>query len=221
MAVIGQRVGYVRVSSADQKIDRQVESIGEVDRTFCDRQSGKNAERPALTEMLAYCREGDTVRVASLDRLARNLDDLRHIVASLTEKGVRVEFVKEALTFTGDDAPMSRLLLSLLGAIAEFERSLINERQREGIALAKRKGVYRGRKPALTPEQIASARQQIDLGVTKAKVARDLGCSRATLYAALAQSGTYATRDRGLDRARDLHDNLSSARPERAKLRAN
>jgi DNA invertase Pin-like site-specific DNA recombinase len=182
----GQVVGYVRVSSTDQNEARQVEALTGTDRLFVDKLSGKNTERPALTEMLGYVREGDTVRVASLDRLARNLDDLRRLVTDLTAKGVRVEFIKEALTFTGEANPMSKLLLSMLGAVAEFERELIRERQAEGIAIAKAKGVYKGRKPALSPEQVDQARERVTQGIPKAVVARDLGVSRQTLYSALA-----------------------------------
>jgi DNA invertase Pin-like site-specific DNA recombinase len=182
----GQVVGYVRVSSVGQNPERQIEALAGCERLFTDRLSGKNTERPALTELLGYVREGDTVRVASLDRLARNLDDLRRLVTDLTGKGVRVEFVKEALTFTGEANAMNRLLLSMLGAVAEFERELIRERQAEGIALAKERGVYKGRAKALSPEQVAGARESIAQGVPKAKVARDLGVSRQTLYTALA-----------------------------------
>ncbi len=182
----GQVVGYVRVSSTDQNEARQVEALTGTDRLFVDKLSGKNTERPALTEMLGYVRDGDTVRVASLDRLARNLDDLRRLVTDLTAKGVRVEFIKEALTFTGETNPMSKLLLSMLGAVAEFERELIRERQAEGIAIAKAKGVYKGRKPALNAEQVEQVRSRIAEGVPKAVVARDLGVSRQTLYSALA-----------------------------------
>lgn len=181
----GQTVGYVRVSSADQNEARQVEALSGAERLFTDKVSGKNTERPALAQMLAYVREGDTVRVASLDRLARNLDDLRRLVTDLTAKGVRVEFVKEGLTFTGDDNAMARLLLSVMGAFAEFERSLIRERQAEGIAVAKARGVYKGRAKALSAEQVAEARESIAQGIPKAKVARDLGVSRQTLYSAL------------------------------------
>jgi len=183
--VSGQIVGYVRVSSRGQNPERQVEALSGCERLFTDRLSGKNTERPALTEMIGYVREGDTVRVASLDRLARNLDDLRRLVTDLTGKGVRVEFVKEALTFTGEANAMNQLLLSMLGAVAEFERSLIRERQAEGIAIAKANGVYKGRKPSLSPEQVTEARQRVSDGIPKARVARDLGVSRQTLYAAL------------------------------------
>ena len=112
-----------------------------------------------------------------MDRLARNLDDLRSIVSNLTKQGILVEFVKEKLTFTGQDSPMSNLLLSVMGAFAEFERSLIRERQMEGIAIAKSKGVYKGRKKSLKPEQVETLKKLIDQGVTKTKVAKELGIS--------------------------------------------
>ena len=186
----GQTVAYVRVSSLDQNEARQVETLAGAGRVFMDKMSGKNSDRPALAEMLAYVREGDTVRVASLDRLARNLDDLRRLVETLTAKGVRVEFVKEGLTFTGEDSAMSKLLLSVMGAFAEFERSLIRERQAEGIAIAKTNGVYKGRKPSLNAEQVEQAREFVTAGVPKAEVARRLGVSRQTLYSALSASAT-------------------------------
>jgi DNA invertase Pin-like site-specific DNA recombinase len=121
-----------------------------------------------------------------MDRLARNLDDLRRIVFDLTKRGVQVQFVKENLIFTGEDSPMSNLLLSLLGAVAEFERSMIRERQREGIELAKKKGVYKGRKPALTAAQVAEIRKRVKAGEKKAALAAEYRISRQTLYASLA-----------------------------------
>jgi len=179
--VNGQRIGYVRVSSLDQNPDRQREQIA-VDRTFTDTASGKDVARPELDALLRFAREGDTVVVHSMDRLARNLDDLRQIVRSLTARGVRVAFVKEGLTFTGEDAPMATLLLSVMGAFAEFERALIRERQREGIALAKQRGVYRGRKKALSGEAVVELHRRVAASEKKARVARDLGISRETLY---------------------------------------
>ena len=149
------RVGYVRVSSLEQNTVRQLDGA-EVERTFTDRASGKDTARPRLAEMLAFVREGDTVLVHSMDRLARDLEDLRGLVPTLTGKGVRVEFVKEGLVFTGEDSPMATLLLSVMGAFAEFERALILERQREGIAAARQRGAYTGRKPALTAGQASS-----------------------------------------------------------------
>ena len=178
------RVGYTRVSTIDQNLDRQLDGIP-VDRVFADKISGKNTHRPALAELLEYVRQGDTVVVHSMDRLARNLDDLRQLVRALTGRGVRVEFVKESLTFTGDDSPMATLLLSIMGSFAEFERALIRERQMEGIAAAKKRGVYTGRKRALTDGQVAEIRRRVAGGETKAALAREYGVSRETIYQSL------------------------------------
>lgn len=186
----GQRIGYVRVSTIDQNPDRQIEAIGVVDRIFTDHVSGKTKNRPELIKCLEYIRDGDTLVVHSMDRLARNLDDLRSIVNRQNAKGVRIEFIKEGLTFTGEDSPMSTLLLSVMGAFAEFERELIRERQREGIAIAKKNGVYRGRKQSLTVEQIQEIKEKVELGIPKAKIARDLKISRQTLY-------DYIEKDKG------------------------
>jgi len=177
----GQRIGYVRVSSLDQNPDRQLEQIA-IDRTFTDHASGKDVARPQLDTLLRFARDGDTVVVHSMDRLARNLDDLRRLVQLLTGRGIRVEFVKEHLTFTGEDSPMATLLLSVMGAFAEFERALIRERQREGIALAKQRGVYRGRKKALSAEAVAELHRRVAAGEKKAHLAREFGISRETLY---------------------------------------
>jgi DNA invertase Pin-like site-specific DNA recombinase len=177
----GQRIGYVRVSSFDQNPERQLENIS-VNKVFTDKASGKDTKRPELEALLAFAREGDIVVVHSMDRLARNLDDLRRLVQMLTKRGIRIEFVKEGLHFTGEDSPMANLLLSVMGAFAEFERALIRERQREGIALAKKRGAYRGRKKALTPEQVADLRQRAAAGDQKAALAREFGISRETLY---------------------------------------
>ena len=177
----GQRIGYVRVSSFDQNPERQLEQVS-VNRLFTDRASGKDTQRPELERLLAFVREGDTVVVHSMDRLARNLDDLRRLVQGLTQRGVRIEFVKESLTFTGEDSPMANLMLSVMGAFAEFERALIRERQREGISLAKQRGAYRGRKKALSPERVAALRRRAAAGEQKAKLAREFGISRETIY---------------------------------------
>jgi DNA invertase Pin-like site-specific DNA recombinase len=178
------RVGYVRVSSVDQNTARQLTGIA-VERTFTDKASGKDIGRPKLDEMLAFVREGDTVIVHSMDRLARNLDDLRRIVRMLTGKGIRVEFLKENLTFTGEDSPMANLLLSVMGAFAEFERALTLERQREGIAAAKARGAYTGRRAALTDAQAHQLRDRAAAGEPKTVLARDFGISRETVYAYL------------------------------------
>lgn len=186
----GQVVGYVRVSAADQNEARQLEALGEVDRLFSEKVSGKNtSDREKLKEMMAYVRDGDTVRVKSPDRLARSTTDLLSLVEQLRTKGVAVEFVDNPALNT--DTPQGEFMLTILVAVAQLERATIRERQAEGIAIAKRNGVY-DRAPKLTPEQIAEARQRADSGVPKARVARDLGVSRQTLYAALRGSGKYA-----------------------------
>jgi DNA invertase Pin-like site-specific DNA recombinase len=177
----GQRIGYVRVSTFEQNAQRQLNEIL-VDRLFTDQASGKDTQQPQLATMLAFAREGDTVVVHSMDRLARNLDDLRRLVQQLTHRGIRIEFVKEGLTFTGEDSPMAQLMLSVMGAFAEFERSLLRERQREGIALALQRGVYRGRKRSLSADQVTDLKRRIAAGERKAQVARELGVSRETIY---------------------------------------
>ena len=177
----GQRVGYVRVSSFDQNPERQLDAVS-VDRIFTDKASGKDTLRPQLEELIAFVRHGDTVVVHSMDRLARNLDDLRRMVQGLTGRGVRMEFIKEGLSFTGEDSPMAHLMLSIMGAFAEFERALIRERQREGIALAKQRGAYRGRKKSLLPEQAAELRHRAASGEKPAHLAREFGISRETVY---------------------------------------
>ncbi len=189
----GQVVGYVRVSSVDQNSERQAVALGEVDETFTDRVSGKSrADRPALARMLRHVRRGDTVRVASMDRLARSVIDLAQLVQEIASRGIRVEFVTERLSFDPDsEDPFATFQLHLLGAVAQLERSLIRERQREGIEIAKAKGVYRGRTRKLTPEQVTDARHQVETGIPKAKIARDLGCSRRVLYDALSAQGAY------------------------------
>ena len=177
----GQKIGYIRVSSFDQNPERQLQGE-KLDRVFTDKASGKDVNRPQLKELLLYAREGDTIIVHSMDRLARNLDDLRKLVKDITQTGISIRFIKEALTFTNDDTPMSHLLLSVMVAFAEFERSLIKERQREGIELAKKRGAYKGRKKSLSDEDIILLKQRIDDGETKTKLAKEFGISRETLY---------------------------------------
>ncbi|MFC8316368.1 recombinase family protein [Gordonia sp. NPDC057258] len=177
----GTRVGYIRVSTTDQNTSRQLDGV-EIDKVFIDKASGKNADRPQLAALLNYVREGDTVVVHSLDRLARNLDDLRRLVSELNTQGVAVRFVKQGLTFTGDDDAMSKLMLSMLGAVAEFERELILERQREGVAIAKAAGKYKGRKAALTDAQAVDLVKRMNAGESVAALAREFGISRQSVY---------------------------------------
>ena len=181
MPPAGQIVGYRRVSTDDQSTARQLEGVA-IHEAFEDKASGRDISRPQLEAMLKYVRRGDTVVCHSMDRMARNLDDLRRLVIGLTKRGVRVQFIKENLTFTGEDSPMANLLLSVMGAFAQFERELIKERQREGIAIAKKRGIYKGRKRSLSPDQIVEVRERVDNGERKASVARHFGISRETLY---------------------------------------
>lgn len=177
----------------EQHPDRQYEALGEVTRTFEDRASGGTTKRPALVQLLAWVRDGDTVRVASMDRLARSTVDLHALVDGLASRGVSVQFVREGLTFgPGTSDPTSRLLLGVMGSVAEFERAIIRERQAEGIAVAKDKGVYRGRGLRLTAEQVGEARERVESGVPLARVAREAKVSKQTLYDALGSRGAYA-----------------------------
>lgn len=180
----GQVIGYRRVSTADQNLSRQDFAGWEVDKVFEDQASGASTDRPALHQMLDYVREGDLVVVHSLDRLARSLKDLHHLMDQLKGKGVSVHFVKEGLRFDADQEadPFAGLMFSILGAFAEFERALIRERQREGIEKAKKAGKYRGGKRKLTDEQVQLALEKIRQGVPKARVAKELGVSRYTIY---------------------------------------
>ena len=180
----GYRVGYIRVSSIDQNTARQLDGI-ELDKVFTDKASGKDTKRPQLIEAIEFLREGDTLVCHSMYRLARNLKNLLEIVEGLTSKGVQVQFIKENLTFSGDDSPFNKLMLAMLGGVAEFERAMIRERQREGIAIAKTNGVYKGRKPKLTEDLVREAKSRVAAGEKKAAIARSLGVSRQTLYSYL------------------------------------
>jgi DNA invertase Pin-like site-specific DNA recombinase len=177
----GQTIGYVRVSSVDQNTDRQLDGL-HLDKVFTDHASGKDTNRPALTECLTYLREGDELVIHSMDRLARSLVDLRRTVDELTAEGVRVRFVKEGLTFGDTNDPCAVLMLSVMGAVAEFERALLLERQREGIAIAKTKGVYKGRVPSLNDDQADAVAKRLTEGESASALAREYGVSRATVY---------------------------------------
>lgn len=181
MTATGQRVGYVRVSTVEQNESRQLDGL-QLDKTFMDKASGRTRDRDQLDRMIQYVRDGDVVFVHSLDRLARNVKDLEAIISELTGKGVRVEVVTQGLVFTGDDNPMTKLLLQMLGAVAEFELATIRERQAEGIAKAKAAGKYRGRKPALTEDQADELTRRLVAGEPVAALAREYGVSRQSVY---------------------------------------
>jgi DNA invertase Pin-like site-specific DNA recombinase len=194
MMMVGKgckRVAYIRVSSLDQNEARQVEAMADlhIDKTFIDKASGKNTERLQLQAALEFLREGDVLVVHSMDRLSRTMRDLQNLVADLNARNIAVEFVKEHLAFTGEESAMSKLMLSILGGVAEFERAITRERQREGIAVAKSKGVYRGRKKALSLEQVETLKERVAAGERKAALAREFDISRPTLYQYLAPGG--------------------------------
>jgi DNA invertase Pin-like site-specific DNA recombinase len=177
----GMRVGYIRVSTIEQNPDRQLEGVT-LDKKFIDKCSGKNTDRPELSYMMEFVREGDRVLIHSMDRMARNLQDLKNIVSVLNRKGVIVEFIKENLIFTGEDSSISQLLLSIMGAFAEFEYTLIKERQREGIKLARQRSAFSGRKKCLDAEQVIKLKNWKLQGMKITWIANQLEISRWSVY---------------------------------------
>jgi DNA invertase Pin-like site-specific DNA recombinase len=187
MATKGHEVGYVRVSSVDQNIDRQLDGI-ELEKVFTEKASAKDAERPQLRECIRYLRAGDRLHVHSIDRLARNLIDLQNIIQELISKNVSVFFHKERLEFNGEDSSLSKLMLVMMGAFAEFERNLIKERQMEGIKAAQKKGIKFGRNRTLSDDQVLDIRSRVSKGEAKTAMAAKYGVSRQTIYTALQES---------------------------------
>jgi len=181
----GSNVGYIRVSSYSQNTDRQLSGV-ELDKTFTEKASAKNAKRPQLETCLEWLRDGDTLHVHSIDRLARNLFDLQDIVEKLTSKGVTIQFHKENLIFSGNENAMQKLMLQMMGAFAEFERTLINERRKEGMAAAKAAGKQIGAKRKLSDKDVIVIKQRLAEGHTKKGLAQEYGVSRQTLYSAIA-----------------------------------
>jgi DNA invertase Pin-like site-specific DNA recombinase len=181
-------IGYIRVSSNSQNTDRQLDGI-QLDKTFTEKQSGKSAsDREQLQMCINYAREGDTLHIHSIDRLARNLVDLQSLVERITAKGITVQFHKEGLTFTADITnPMNKLMMQMMGAFAEFERSIIKERQREGIDKAMAKGIKFGAKPKFNDDQIAEIKARRVAGMSVAMIAQELNVSRQTVYTMLAK----------------------------------
>lgn len=179
-------IAYIRVSSYGQNTDRQLANVNfEFDKVFTEKVSAKDANRPKLNECMEWVREGDTLHIHSIDRLARNLQDLQTLVQYFNDKGVSVNFHKESLIFSGDDNPMQKLMLQMLGAISEFERSLINERRKEGMAAAKAAGKQIGAKRKLSEGDVVAIRSRLAAGETKKGLASEYGVSRQTLYDAL------------------------------------
>lgn len=173
-------VAYIRVSSTDQNTDRQLSATGiEFEKTFKDECSGGSTNRPGLDRLLEYVRQGDVVHVHSIDRLARNLQDLLSLLKALTNNGVSVRFHKENLTFTGKDNPFQELQLQIIGAVAQFERSMIKERQREGIEKAKAQGAYKGRKKSIDRRLVHHLKDQ---GLGPTAIAKEMGVSRMSIH---------------------------------------
>jgi len=182
-----EHVGYIRVSTLDQNTARQLEGVT-VKRTYTDKASGKDTKRPELVACMDFLRDGDTLHVHSIDRLARNLMDLQKLVEELNKKGVSIQFYKENLVFSPDfSSPMAQLQLQMMGAFAQFERSLIQERQREGITVAKAKGKHLGRVATLTTEQVEEIVEKVTQGKHKKDLAIEYGVSRQTIYKSLAR----------------------------------
>lgn len=188
---VGQIVGYARVSAVDQNVSRQMKALEvECDKIFVEKVSAAKTEnRPQFQEMMRYLREGDVLQVTSADRLARSTRDLLDIVQSLKDRGVQVEFLDNPALNT--DTPQGEFMLTILAAVAQLERSIIRERQAEGIAIARAAGKY-DRAPKLSPEQAGEVRRLDALGVPKTAIARKMGCSRHTVYAVLDRIGKYA-----------------------------
>lgn len=176
----GLKVGYIRVSTTSQNPDRQLEGVI-LDRVFTDMASGRDMQRPKLQEMLNYVREGDVVYVHSLDRFGRNIDEIKKKVDFLNSKGVVINFLKENLILCGNDSSMSKLIFSLMSTFAEFELSVIRERQREGIAIARKKGKY-AKRLCMTPEQIIELKQMNEKNLKKTFMAKHFGISRESVY---------------------------------------
>lgn len=177
----GKRVGYIRVSTPDQNPDRQLEGV-QLDKSFIDYASAKSTNRPQLKAMLDFVREDDIVIVHSMDRLARNLKDLKSIVDTLVRKKIQIQFLKENLIFSQENSAMANLMLHLMGSFAEFEYAFIRERQREGIEIAKRKGKFRGTTKKLNAEKIEILKKDLLTRKSKSQIAHELGVSRFTLY---------------------------------------
>lgn len=178
-------IGYARVSTADQSTDGQLDALDAAgcERVFTDYASGKLARRPQLDALLDYARRGDVVVITKLDRLGRSLRDLLALVADLDDRGVDLKVLDQAIDTTG---PAGKLTFAILGAVAEFERDLISERTKDGLAAARARGRKGGRRPALSPAKVDLARRLRDEGAhTMAEVAEMVGCSRATLYRVL------------------------------------
>ena len=208
---MGQIIGYRRVSTSSQNFTRQ--ELPECHIVFEEYISGSSKERPELAKMMRHARAGDTVLVHSIDRLARSLQDLQSIVDELVENGVTVKFLKENLTFSqGEDNASGRLMLQVLGSIAEFERTLIKARQKEGVERAQRQGKYKGRQVSIDYDYIKNVWES-DRRKSLQKISEYVGCSRATVYKVLSDYEPYrAYKEKNLTPAERAKRKLGSAR---------
>ena len=179
---MSQKLAYTRVSSTDQNLERQLYGLS-FDKVFQDKCSGKDTNRSGLNDLISYSREGDEIYVHDISRMARNTADLLSLVKKFNDKGVSLKFEKENLVFSGEANPMNDLMLTLLGAIYQFERSMILERQREGIQIAKAKGKFKGKQP--NKELHKKIQELFKSGMSKRAISLELNCSRPTVYRAL------------------------------------
>jgi DNA invertase Pin-like site-specific DNA recombinase len=187
-----QNIGYIRVSSADQNADRQLVDL-QLNKTFTDQITGSIKDRPKLNECIDYIRHGDTLYVHSIDRLARNLLDLQEIIQTIIQKGVILKFVKENLVFTSINDPMATLTLQIMGAFAEFERTMIRTRQREGINAAKKAGKHLGRPHKIDNKFRKIVKEKLENCQSIRSIAKDMSVSRATIYKAIEQLKSQTT----------------------------
>ena len=174
---------YIRVSTTDQNTERQLRDVV-CDRVYEEKISGKDTNRPQLQAMLSNIRSGDIINIHEMSRLARNTRDLLNLVEEITAKGATIIFHKENLTFKGDGKqdPYQKMMMTMLGAVAELERNLILERQREGIALAKLHGKYKGGQPKLTAQQVEEIKTLVNNRTPITQIARQYNISRRTVY---------------------------------------
>ncbi|GAA4859168.1 recombinase family protein [Kitasatospora terrestris] len=180
----GHLIGYARVSTDDQEAQLQHDALTEAgcSRIFTDKASGKNMDRPELAAVLDYLRPGDTLCVWKLDRFARSLIDLVTIVDALSTQGIGFKVLTGALASIDPNTPDGRLMLQVVGAMAEFERSLIKDRTRAGLEAARAQGRTGGRPNVLDADKLAAARARRANGESVTAIAKALGVSRATLY---------------------------------------
>lgn len=180
------RIAYIRVSSIDQNEQRQIEAMQKygIEKWFNEKISAKDTNRPKLQELLEFVREGDTVYIHDFSRLARSTKDLLDIVELLNNKGVALVSNKENIDTS---TPTGKLMLTMIGAINEFERTNLLERQREGITIAKRNGVYKGRKAVTIPNFDYHYNRYMSRAISKSQLAKELGISRPTLDKLIAE----------------------------------